>query len=71
MQQLFNSELCARCKGRGYCGKSCPILAKFNFFGKTKTHFSGSSPPEIFVGRIGYPQTSSKIYSRICPKIWG
>jgi len=63
MQQLFNSELCARCKGRGYCGKSCPILAKFNFFGKTKTHFSGSSPPEIFVGRIGYPQINTGILS--------
>jgi hypothetical protein len=62
--QIFDSELCARCKGRGYCGKHCRILAKIReFFPKTKTHFSGSSPPEIFVGRIGYPVVNTGILS--------
>lgn len=54
--QLFDSELCVRCKGRGYCGKPCKIFEKLkDFFPKSKTHFSGSSPPEIFVGRNFYP----------------
>ncbi len=62
--QIFDSELCARCKGRGYCGKPCKILSKIKeFFPKTKTHFSGSSPPEIFVGRIGYPLVNMGILS--------
>lgn len=30
---------------------------------KVKTHFSGSSPPEIFVGRINYPNVFSGILS--------
>ncbi len=60
----FNSELCSRCKGRGWCGKTCPILAKFlKYFPKNKLHFSGSSPPEIFVGRYGYPQVNTGILS--------
>jgi len=61
MEKMFDSDICARCKGRGYCGKPCPILAKFPFLGKPKTHFSGSSPPEIFVGRVGYPKVNTGI----------
>ncbi len=62
--EIFDSELCARCKGRGWCGKPCKILAKIKqFFPKTKTHFSGSSPPEVFVGRIGYPKVNTGILS--------
>ena len=62
--QIFDSELCARCKGRGYCGKQCKILAQIkNFFPKTKLHFSGSSPPEVFVGREGYPFVNTGILS--------
>jgi len=62
--QLFDSDMCVRCKGRGYCGKPCKILAKIkNFFPKTKTHFSGSSPPEVFVGRMGYPRVNTGILS--------
>ena len=56
-----NSELCSKCKGRGYCGKACPILRKFNFLGKPKTHFSGSSPPEIFIGHYNYPNLNTGI----------
>tara|TARA_Y100000310_G_scaffold89035_1_gene86165 strand:- start:2987 stop:4231 length:1245 start_codon:yes stop_codon:yes gene_type:complete len=54
--------LCIRCKGKGLCGKPCRILARFQDKApKVKTHFSGSSPPEIFVGRIGYPFINSGI----------
>jgi len=57
------SELCVKCQGRGFCGKHCPILNKFKMLGKTKTHFSGSSPPEIFVGKYGYPNINAGILS--------
>lgn len=56
-------ELCARCKGRGLCGKPCRILAKFPVLGKPRLHFSGSSPPEIFIGRYNYPQVNTGILS--------
>jgi len=60
--QIFDSELCARCRGRSLCGKRCRILDKIKqYFPKTKTHFSGSSPPEVFVGRIGYPNVNTGI----------
>lgn len=61
--QEINSNLCMRCKGKGLCGKPCPILAKFPLLGKIKTHFSGSSPPEIFVGRENYPVVNTGILS--------
>ena len=55
---------CAQCKGRGFCGKSCPILSAFKKFQpKLKTEFSGSSPPEIFVGRHDYPFVNTGILS--------
>ncbi len=55
-------NLCIRCKGKGLCGKPCRILAKFiDNAPKPKLHFSGNSPPEIFVGRIGYPFVNSGI----------
>jgi len=60
----FDSKLCIKCKGRGYCGKPCPILSKISeFLPKAKTHFSGSSPPEIFVGRHNYPFVNTGILS--------
>lgn len=44
------------------CGRPCEILARFRENApKVSTHFSGSSPPEIFVGRIGYPRVFSGI----------
>jgi len=67
--QIFDSELCARCKGRGWCGEYCRILSKIKqFFPKTKTHFSGSSPPEVFVGREGYPIVNTGI---LAPQEYG
>lgn len=69
MENIFDSELCARCKGRGWCGKPCKILSKIkNFFPKTKLHFSGSSPPEVFVGREGYPFVNTGI---LAPQEYG
>lgn len=61
-------NLCVRCKGRGYCGKPCKILAKFQLLGKPKTHFSGSSPPEVFVGRFNYPDINTGI---LAPEEYG
>ncbi|MEM2956267.1 MAG: Nre family DNA repair protein [Candidatus Pacearchaeota archaeon] len=53
---------CIKCKGRGMCGKPCPILSKLKEFQpKIKTEFSGSSPPEIFVGRFNYPDVYTGI----------
>ncbi|GAI17564.1 unnamed protein product [marine sediment metagenome] len=55
-------SLCIRCKGKGWCKKPCKILAKFRDKApKVKLHFSGSSPPEIFVGRADYPNVFSGI----------
>ena len=65
---MIKEDLCVKCKGRGYCNKPCPILAKFNFLGKPKTHFSGSSPPEIFIGSYGYPYLDTGI---LAPQEYG
>jgi len=53
---------CILCRGtKLLCGKaSCPILAKFFSYVKRRKYLEsvdivGSSPPDIFVGRIGYP----------------
>jgi len=62
--QIFYSDVCVRCRGRGWCGQPCKIHAQLKeFTPKIKTHFSGSSPPEIFVGRVGYPQINTGILS--------
>lgn len=51
------------CKGsRNLCGKSrCPILVKYYFRSKVvplidRLDLDGSSPPSVFVGRLGYPK---------------
>jgi len=63
-ESFFDSELCARCKGKGLCGKPCKILSKIQGYSpKVKLHFSGSSPPEIFVGRHNYPDINAGILS--------
>jgi DNA repair protein NreA len=57
-------QLCIRCKGKGLCGKRCKILDKFmDNSPKVKEHFSGSSPPEIFVGRVDYPNVFCGVLS--------
>lgn len=56
------SGLCIRCKGKGLCGQPCKILTKFKQSApKIKTHFSGATPPEVFVGRMNYPNVFSGI----------
>jgi len=67
--QLFDSELCARCKGRGYCGQKCRILAKLrtetrNLEDSLKQEFQGSSPPTVFIGsKLIYPVVNVGIMS--------
>ncbi|MBN2111132.1 MAG: hypothetical protein JW705_08640 [Methanosarcinaceae archaeon] len=58
----MNSKLCARCKGKGLCGRPfCPILEKFRSVESTvsgisgETSIFGASPPSVFVGRHNYP----------------
>lgn len=53
---------CVLCKGsRMLCGKTrCPILVRYYVRMKTQplidsTTLEGSTPPSVFVGRIGYP----------------
>lgn len=60
---IFNSKLCAICKGRKLlCGRpTCPILERFRVARAVekklnKRHLFGSSPPSIFVGEYGYPK---------------
>jgi len=63
--QSSKNSMCALCKGsKMLCGKaSCPILLKLYVNLKTKDlmdglHLDGSSPPGVFIGRIGYPSVS-------------
>jgi hypothetical protein len=60
------SSFCIKCRGKGWCGKPCEILSKFRDNApKVKTHFSGLTPPEIFVGRVGYPHINAGILSPV------
>ncbi|MET1101371.1 MAG: Nre family DNA repair protein [Pyrodictiaceae archaeon] len=57
----IDPRLCAICRGRGFCGLSyCPLLAQRMAMAKLRRVYGsrelyGSSPPSVFVGRIGYP----------------
>lgn len=54
--------MCIKCNGKGFCGKPCKILNQFNLsIPRATTHFSGPTPPEIFVGRVGYPNVNMGI----------
>jgi hypothetical protein len=50
---------CVTCKGRGLCGRPvCPILRRLEEIAalpKVGARMEGLSPPEVFVGRHGYP----------------
>jgi len=57
-----SSNMCTICKGgRFLCGKTrCPIMVKVNFYLKSvplmaSEDIAGTSPPSVFIGRIGYP----------------
>ncbi len=59
---MQSQSLCIRCKGRGWCGKPCKILLRLKKFQpKISLEFSGSSPPEIFVGKYNYPNVFTGI----------
>ena len=58
-------SLCALCRGTKFlCGKNrCPVIVKFHSQDKVKPlidtiRIGGSSPPSVFIGRIGYPKVS-------------
>jgi len=69
MDQFFETNQCVKCRGKGWCGKPCKIYSKIqNFIQKKSKHFSGNSPPEIFVGRFNYPNIQAGILS---PEIHG
>jgi len=76
--QLFDSDLCVRCKGRGYCGKPCRILAKLRvetrkLDNSLKQEFEGSSPPTVFIGsKLTYPIVNVGIMSlpEIKENVW-
>lgn len=57
--------MCLQCRGaKLLCGKPrCPIIVKAQAMAKqaprmSTTEIDGSSPPGVFVGRIGYPKVS-------------
>lgn len=65
-------ELCVRCRGGRYlCGLSyCPLLVRqlaAPFRIKISRELSGSSPPSVFVGRVGYPKV--RIYPSAPPEL--
>ena len=56
---------CALCRGTKFlCGKSrCPVLVKYYSTEKVKPlinslKIGGSSPPSVFIGRVGYPKVA-------------
>lgn len=58
-------SLCLLCKGGSMlCGKSyCPVVAKAKMMVKlnpliSSDHVEGSTPPSVFVGRMGYPKVA-------------
>ena len=58
-----SASLCLHCRGgRMLCGKrSCPLVARARALVRLSEtidtdHIDGSSPPSVFVGRIGYPK---------------
>lgn len=62
-KSVRKSSLCILCKGsRKLCGKSrCPLLVKYYHRSKVmplldRFNLDGSSPPSVFVGRLGYPK---------------
>ena len=50
---------CVSCKGRGFCGRPlCPVLRRLEEIAslpRIGRSLEGMSPPEVFVGRHGYP----------------
>lgn len=62
IETVTRDARCVICKGsRMLCGKtSCPVLTRFYAQARSKPlidglELEGSSPPSVFVGRMGYP----------------
>jgi len=60
-----SKNLCGICRGtKLLCGKSrCPVIVKYHSQDKIKPmidklKIGGSSPPSVFIGRVGYPKVS-------------
>lgn len=60
-----DSTRCVICKGsKRLCGKdSCPVLMKYYSYARAQplidsTDLEGSSPPSVFIGRMGYPNVN-------------
>ncbi|MEM0501863.1 MAG: hypothetical protein QXU24_06885, partial [Ignisphaera sp.] len=58
----MDSRLCILCRGARYlCGRAyCPIVARMYVDTQVanivrSNHLFGSSPPSVFIGRLGYP----------------
>ena len=58
-------SICALCRGtKLLCGKSrCPVILRYHSQTKIKPKINvmkigGSSPPSVFIGRVGYPKVS-------------
>lgn len=63
--QQKKPSVCALCRGtKMLCGKTrCPVVVRFHSRDKIKplidkTRIGGSSPPSVFIGRIGYPKVA-------------
>ena len=60
-----STSVCALCRGTKFlCGKSrCPVIVKYHSRDKVRPlidtlRLGGSSPPSVFIGRVGYPKVS-------------
>ncbi|HDD25704.1 MAG TPA: hypothetical protein ENF75_01275, partial [Acidilobales archaeon] len=60
--RVVNPKLCIVCRGaKLLCGMAyCPIIVKNIYYVRSVKYsdlkeFEGSSPPSVFVGRVGYP----------------
>lgn len=65
VERRNSTSMCALCRGtKMLCGKlRCPVIVRFHSKAKAKPlvsslHLGGSSPPSVFIGRIGYPKVS-------------
>ncbi len=62
LTRVDKTNICILCRGtKNLCKKEiCPVLQKAKILrpiaSSSLRHIDGSSPPEIFVGRIGYPK---------------
>ncbi len=57
----IDPALCLECRANKYlCGLAyCPIITRFNIASiNIKSNIEGSTPPSIFVGRVGYPKVN-------------